>query len=79
MNEVWITPFLDTDSAQHFHRVGHHLDARADTRKTPRLLVHAHIGADLAQRGAASFHPMPAPTMAMDNLLADTNISSVPR
>jgi len=65
-------PLLDTGSAQHFHRIWHHLYARADSRKTWRLLVHAHIGADLAQRAAAVIPPMPAPTMAMESFFPVT-------
>ncbi len=42
--------FFDADPPQHLHRIGHHLNARADSRKPRRLLVHAHINADLAQR-----------------------------
>jgi len=59
LNEVWITPLLDTGSAQHFIEFGIIWYARADSRKTWRLLVHAHIGADLAQRGRGR-HPTDA-------------------
>ena len=51
---VWLegdgAQFLfDTDPAQHLHRIGHHLDARADALKTGGLLVNLHIEAGAAQ------------------------------
>ena len=42
---------FDADLAQHLHRIGHHLDARADARKARRLFVDLHVDADAAQRG----------------------------
>ncbi len=42
-------PGLDADAAQHLHRIGHHLHARADARERRGLLVHAGIEARLAQ------------------------------
>src|SRR5262245_45474262 len=38
-----LQPLLETDPAQHLHRVRHHLDARSDPRESRRLLVHAHV------------------------------------
>ena len=39
--------------AQHLHRVRHHLDAGADARKAPGLLVDLHVHAEMAQRGGS--------------------------
>ena len=58
---------LDADLAQHLHRVGHHLDARADARKARRLLVDLHVHADARSVDAAVSPPIPAPTIAIVN------------
>jgi len=71
-------PFLDTDSAHTFIELGIICMPAPIRANAARLL--AHIGADLAQRWPRPvIPPMPAPTMAMDNFLLITNISSVPR
>src|SRR5205814_4062391 len=50
-------PFLNTDPAQHFHRIWQHLDARADSSELVRLFVDPYVGSDAPQRDGSGQAP----------------------